>query len=222
MFGELNESDVKLIVSIIAALVSLFGAFLSYIMAKRRMYLDVIVRKRQKSVEERRQALKELYYYTDPVLLTHKMIEPEEHIRKLTEIHACFVYRLLETLYPESELIKCIDDVIKETIDYIHGESCEPPSSIKRNECLQRIKLYNFASWLFVQSQSKGIKKDSVSAFNKCYRECLEQLLETDENTGTEQSVRKRKSYVPVYELERELFSVKSEIEMMDNLSLSD
>lgn len=204
--------NVELIVGIVSAAVSVAGAIFSLVNARRSMYLEVIVKKRQQSVEERRQILKELYYYTDPVLVINKKIDTEEHIKKLTEIRARLNYRLIDTLYPESEIIKCSDDVVGETIDFLCRENRELPSSIKRNNCLQWIKVYNFASWKFVQSQSIGQHKNSISAFNKCYKKSLRQLLKEKEKMNKKWSVKQKikayfgRMFMPVNELESSLF----------------
>lgn len=195
--------DVEVIAAAIAAFVSLAVSAISYWQFKRKMRLDVIIKRRQESVEERRQALKELYYYTDSNLIKSLTDDAGKgHILKLLEIKSRFDYRLIDAFYPGSDLQESVDRLVDSTVRMVEKKMewhvTDDLASVKeenydknRSECLRKVKLYNYASWEFLQSQSFGQPRNGVMSFYKSYKKTLKSI----------NKVKNRKKYNGILEM---------------------
>jgi len=172
---------------IIEGVMTALSVVVAFFMGKRQMYVDVVTKKRMESVNERRDTLKELYLYTNPEYV-NRVDNSDEYIKTLLKTQSALEYKLMDQLHPEGEIIEALEEMVKKLIDmvetgYNKGDRSwfikhkEYDSFVeKRKECLGTLKIYNFASWKFVQTQSKGKQADSITAFNKSYQETLTEL----------------------------------------------
>lgn len=109
------------------------------------------------------------------------MDEPRQYINKILELQNTWKHRLMGQLYLGKELIRQIEDLIK-TLSSIVGQGYKKTDkewfagqegyqgyASKRHECLQALKIYNFSSWEFVQTQSMGKRADNIGEFDKYY-----------------------------------------------------
>lgn len=177
----------EMIVEVIGALVSIASVFAAAWIGRRQMYVDLVAKKRLESVDERRETLKKLYLYTNPEYIS-RIDNPEEYIGKLLELQSALEYRLMEQLHPERGIVKEIRELVKLLINIVSQGYNKDDSKwfvkhdkykkyeIKREECLEALKIYNFASWKFVQKQAMGRKVDSIKAFNKNHKKTLQEL----------------------------------------------
>jgi len=208
--------------SLISAVVAtVLATIISLYVNSRSSYVKIVVEKRLQSVEERRQLLKELVLNTDPTFISEHISANKEEIliEKLLDIKAGFHYRMVDLLYPESEILPELDMLIEDSISKINHEKVSRKSN--RDRCIQLIKVYNFASWRFVQKQSTGRRTNSVRKFEKEYKRTLKDviicrdLIENIKNENAEQKTRKsvkrcnnkksRKFYKNIYELTQEM-----------------
>ena len=177
----------EMIVEVIGALVSIASVFAAAWIGRRQMYVDLVAKKRLESVDERRETLKKLYLYTNPEYVV-RIDEPEEYVGKLLELQGALEYRLMEQLDPEKDILKEVRELVKLLVNIVRQGYDKDDSEWftkhdkdkkfeeKRSKCLVALKIYNFASWKFVQKQSMGRKVDSIKAFDKNYRKTLREL----------------------------------------------
>lgn len=177
----------EMIVEVIGALVSVASVFAAAWIGRRQMYVDLVAKKRLESVDGRRETLKKLYLYTNPEYIA-RIDDPEEYIGKVLELQSALEYRLMEQLDPEKdilnevrELVKLLVNIVKQGYDKDDSEwfakyDKDKEFEKKRNICLVALKIYNFASWKFVQKQAMGRKVDSIKAFNKNHKKTLQEL----------------------------------------------
>lgn len=173
--------------SIIEGVMTAVSVIVALFVGRRQMYVDVVTKKRLDSVNERRDTLKELYLYTNPEYV-NRIDSPDEYIKTLLKTQSALEYRLMDQLHPEGKLIDTLKEMVKKLIDMVETGYNKGDRSWfvkhkeyddfmdKRKKCLGALKIYNFASWKFVQTQSKGKQADSIKAFNKSYDETLTEL----------------------------------------------
>ena len=176
-----------MIVEVIGALVSVASVFAAAWIGRRQMYVDLVAKKRLESVDERRETLKKLYLYTNPEYIAG-IDDPKEYIEELLELQSALEYRFMEQLEPEKDILKevrklveLLVNIVKQGYDKDDSEWFAKHDKYKnyeekRKECLGALKIYNFASWKFVQEQAMGRKVDSIKAFDKIYRKTLREL----------------------------------------------
>ncbi len=177
----------EMIVEVIGALVSVASVFAVAWIGRRQMYVDLVAKKRLESVDERRETLKKLYLYTNPEYIA-RIDNPEEYIGELLELQSALEYRLMEQLDPEKDILKEVRKLVellvnivkqgydKDDSEWFTKHDKDKKFEEKRSKCLGLLKIYNFASWKFVQKQAMGRKVDSIKAFNDCYEETEEEL----------------------------------------------
>lgn len=171
-------SDILAGLALIVSVISILAVFWAEI---RRIYVDVVVRARLESVDERRQVLRDLCYYTDPkmidmLLRKGKSDEKEKYIRTLLRLQSDLEHRLLNCLYPDQKVMEGIERLVAKSIEYIGGEDKPDDYEKDRGEYLERLKIYNFASWQYAQNHSTGKKGSSVHDFDKAFQETLNSL----------------------------------------------
>lgn len=184
---------------LIGSAFTFFGVFLASNIEKRKMQVKVIVERRKESLEERRQTLKELCYYTDFKLIERLSRDAyEEHIRKLIEIKSRFEYRLIDVIYPGSDLQESVIKLIDDTIDLMSGENCSAMGNYNndRKRCLQMIKIYNYATWEFLQWQSSGISRKGLKMFYKSYFKTLLSIKEIQNDEKDNYLIRLNKNVI--------------------------
>lgn len=170
-------------VSVIGAIFSFAGAATSYFLGKRKMYVEIVIKDRLQAIEERRCALKDLYYYTSPriIALATDPINKCKHIQGLLTTQSILEHRLLECLQPEKYIICSLHSLVDSAIDYIKNGIKNDGYDDHRTECLELLKIYNFASWQFAQKHSTGISGSSIDGFDATYIETLETAKQGEE-----------------------------------------
>lgn len=177
-----TEMFVTAIVSVIGAICSFAGAAISYHQGKRKMYVDIVIRDRLQAIEERRCALKELYYYTNPdtIALVTDPASKSKQIQGLLKTQSALEHRLLGRLQPENHIICLLHGLVDSSIKYTKSGIKPETYDNRRAECLELLKIYNFASWQFAQKHSTGLRGSSVDGFDAAYIKTLESLKQED------------------------------------------
>lgn len=175
--------DISMVISVIAAAVSVVSAFTSYRLGLKQMYVDIVVKARLQSLNERRHALKDLYYYTNPNIVEQvKEDAKNKHIQKLLKLQSTLEYRILDCLYPDSEVLDKLTDLVKAAIVYLESGNKPDKYDEIRSKGLKLLRIYNFASWEYGQAHSTGKKGNSVCGFDAAFVKTLKSFEKNQRN----------------------------------------
>lgn len=166
---EAISAIVPIFEKIFVAGIGVLSAIIGYHFGARQLYVDTVINRRVQAIEELRRILKELYYYTNPIIVEMSIQNQtrSEEICNLLKAQSALEHRLLEALYPDEEVLMGIRKLVKLAIEYTEGGKKDPQYDRIRDEKLKLLKFYNFASWQYVQKHSTGSKGGSIRGFDK-------------------------------------------------------